>query len=141
MKFGLPGHKMMLKITSDFNHPEGATLGLLNAIQSVGSVCSLPYAPYLADSIGRKKTIFFGGCIVALGAALQSAAQNIGMFIAGRFFSKADCSNWPANPLLILYILVGHGSSITIVASPLLITELCHPAQRGKVTAVFNTFW
>ncbi|OAL30003.1 hypothetical protein AYO22_01909 [Fonsecaea multimorphosa] len=105
-----------------FNHPEGATLGLLNAIQSVGSICSLPYAPYLADSIGRKKTIFFGSCFVALGVALQTAAQNIGMFIAGRFF-------------------IGHGSSVTIVASPLLITELCHPAQRGKVTAVFNTFW
>ncbi|KAH8809347.1 hexose transporter [Xylogone sp. PMI_703] len=105
-----------------FNNPEGATLGLLNAIQSVGSICSLPYAPYLADAIGRKRTILFGSCFVALGVALQTGAQNIGMFIAGRFF-------------------IGHGSSVTIVASPLLITELCHPSQRGKVTAIFNTFW
>lgn len=33
------------------------------------------------------------------------------------------------------------GSGISAVASPLLITELCHPQQRGKLTAVYNTFW
>jgi MFS family permease len=33
------------------------------------------------------------------------------------------------------------GSGISAVASPLLITELCHPQQRGKITAVYNTFW
>lgn len=107
---------------ADFHDPEGSTLGLLNAIQSVGGITCLPYASYLCDSIGRKKTIFVGCCYVALGAALQSGAQNIGMFIAGRFF-------------------IGHGSCISAIASPLLITELCHPKQRGKVTAVFNTCW
>ncbi|CAG8899634.1 unnamed protein product [Penicillium egyptiacum] len=103
-----------------FKHPVGGTLGILNAIQSVGGIVCLPYAPYLSDWIGRKKTIFVGCCYIALGAALQGGSQNIGMFIAGRFF-------------------IGHGSCISAIATPMLITELCHPKQRGKVTAAYNT--
>lgn len=38
-------------------------------------------------------------------------------------------------------LLVGLGSGINGIASPLLITELAHPNQRGKITAVYNTFY
>lgn len=105
-----------------FHNPGGSKQGLLNAIQSVGSVCSLPIAPNLADWIGRQKSILIGSLIVALGAGLQSGARDTGMFIAGRFF-------------------IGLGSGINGIASPLLITELAHPNQRGKITAVYNTFY
>ncbi|KAI9147075.1 Lactose permease [Paramyrothecium foliicola] len=106
-----------------FDFPNGATLGLLNAIQSVGGMLSLPYASLLCDKIGRKYTIVVGGCYVAIGAALQSSSINIGMFIAGRFFSNWSWQLHQRDP------------------SSLLIPELCHPKQRGKVTAVFNTCW
>lgn len=33
------------------------------------------------------------------------------------------------------------GSGINSIASPLLITELAHPNQRGKVTACYNVFY
>jgi hypothetical protein len=33
------------------------------------------------------------------------------------------------------------GSGINGVASPLLVTELAHPGQRGKITALYNTFY
>ena len=122
-----------------FNHPTGSKQGLLNAIQSVGSVCALPskvprgtpgylsltenqVAPNLADWIGRKYSIVIGSLVVALGAGLQSGARDVGMFIAGRFF-------------------IGLGSGINGIASPLLITELAHPNQRGKITAIYNTFY
>ena len=36
---------------------------------------------------------------------------------------------------------VGLGSGINGIASPLLVTELAHPSQRGKITAVYNTFY
>lgn len=107
---------------SYFNNPGGSQQGLLNAIQSVGSVCALPIAPNLADWIGRKCSIMIGSLIVALGAGLQFGATDTGMFIAGRFF-------------------IGLGSGINGIASPLLITELAHPSQRGKITAVYNTFY
>jgi len=105
-----------------FGHPTGSKQGILNAIQSIGAVCSLPIAPYLADRIGRKLSIFVGSLIVVLGAGLQSGARDVGMFIAGRFF-------------------IGLGSGINGIASPLLVTELAHPNQRGKITAVYNTFY
>lgn len=105
-----------------FNCPHGSEQGLLKAIQSVGSVCALPIAPNLADWIGRKYSIMIGSLVVALGAGLQSGATDTGMFIAGRFF-------------------IGLGSGINGIASPLLITELAHPSQRGKITAVYNTFY
>lgn len=107
---------------SYFHNPHGSQQGLLNAIQSVGSVCALPIAPNLADWIGRKWSILIGSLIVALGAGLQSGARDTGMFIAGRYF-------------------IGLGSGINGIASPLLITELAHPSQRGKITAVYNTFY
>jgi MFS family permease len=124
----------------DFNNPGGSRQGLLNAIQSVGSVCSLPIAPNLADWIGRKYSIFIGSLVVALGAGLQSGATDTGMFIAGRFFSKS-CPVRLKSPSVLSNIIVGLGSGINGIASPLLITELAHPNERGKITATYNTFY
>jgi len=41
----------------------------------------------------------------------------------------------------LIYIVVGLGSGINGIASPLLITELAHPNERGKITATYNTFY
>jgi MFS family permease len=125
-------------LSTDFNNPNGSRQGLLNAIQSVGSICSLPIAPNLADWIGRQKSILVGSLVVALGAGLQSGARDTGIFIAGRFFSKSTF--YAAGPLLT-QLLVGLGSGINRIASPLLITELAHPNQHGKITAIYNTFY
>ena len=73
---------------SDFNYPHGSTQGLLNAIQSVGSIVSLIIAPYLADYGGRKWTIFVGAAIVTIAGVVQCLSVNIHMFIGARFLSK-----------------------------------------------------
>ena len=57
-----------------------------------------------------------------IGVILQSAAQNIGMFIAARF-------------------LVGFGLSFASIAAPVLITELAYPTHRAPVTSLYNTTW
>jgi MFS family permease len=103
-----------------FNHPHGSTQGLLNAIQSVGGIVSLFTAPYAADYGGRKWTIFFGCLVVVIAGLVQCFAVNVGMFTAARF-------------------LIGLGSGFSGLASPLLITELAHPCERGKVSALYNT--
>lgn len=36
-----------------FHHPSAATLGLLNAIMSVGGIISLPLFPYIADNVSQ----------------------------------------------------------------------------------------
>lgn len=105
-----------------FNHPSGSILGLFNAIMGVGSICGLPFAPYISDYLGRRLAIVTGIFFMMLGIALQTASQNFGMFVGARFF-------------------IGFGCSIAQASAPLLLTELCHPQHRGKVTAVYNTTW
>ncbi|KAF8327455.1 general substrate transporter [Cantharellus anzutake] len=103
-----------------FHHPRGGTLGLFNAIQTIGSICSIPFAPYVADTFGRKSAMLLGAFIITGGAALQTASQNFGMFIGAR-------------------AMIGFGVSFSMVASPLLISELAYPSHRPSVSALFNT--
>lgn len=36
---------------------------------------------------------------------------------------------------------MGFGNSMAQLSSPLLLTELCHPQHRGRVTAIYNCLW
>ncbi|KAJ9110855.1 hypothetical protein QFC19_001364 [Naganishia cerealis] len=105
-----------------FNRPEGSLLGIFNAIQSIGGIAGLPFAAFVADRFGRRQAIFFGSCIMLVGVAIQTAAQNIGMFIGARF-------------------LVGFGLTFACAAAPLLITELAFPTHRGPLTSLYNSSW
>lgn len=57
-----------------------------------------------------------------LGGCLSAFTTGYGMFIAGRF-------------------VLGFGNSLAQMASPLLLTEICHPQHRGPVTAIYNCLW
>lgn len=105
-----------------FNHPSGSILGLFNAIMGIGSICGLPFAPYISDFLGRRLAICTGIFFMMLGIAIQTASQNFAMFVCSRFF-------------------IGFGCSISQASAPLLLTEICHPQHRGRVTAVYNTTW
>ena len=105
-----------------FNNPQGSTLGIFNAIQSIGGIVGLPFAPILADRVGRRATIFVGACIMIIGVAIQTAAQNVGMFIGCRF-------------------LIGFGLAFSCLAAPVLITELAFPTHRGPLTSLYNSSW
>lgn len=85
--------------------PVGSTLGILNAIQSIGGIAALPINPYITDFTGRRWPIFVGCIIMLGGTALQSAASGINMFIGGRF-------------------LIGFGLSIAGGTAPIAVTEL-----------------
>ncbi|KAK5175399.1 uncharacterized protein LTR77_000538 [Saxophila tyrrhenica] len=105
-----------------FNDPSGSLLGLYGSIFSIGSLCGLPFAPYIADRWGRKPTIWAGCMVLFLGVAVQAASIDFRMFIIARFF-------------------VGFGCTLAQLASPLLLTEIAHPQHRGRVTAVYNCLW
>ncbi|KAF1921369.1 general substrate transporter [Ampelomyces quisqualis] len=105
-----------------FGNPQESTLGLLTALYSIGSIASLPVTPYIADHYGRKAAIVLGCIIMVVGAAIQGAAKNLDYFMGGRF-------------------LMGFGNSLAQLSSPLLLTEICHPQHRARVTAVYNCLW
>ncbi|PSR70584.1 hypothetical protein PHLCEN_2v13522 [Hermanssonia centrifuga] len=107
---------------SYFGQPHGGKLGLLNAIQNIGSLAAYPFAPYLSDGLGRRRTIWIGATIMIVGVAIQSASQNLGMFIAARF-------------------LIGFGLTFASNSAPMLVTELSYPLYRAQLTALYNSLW
>ncbi|KAF5328747.1 hypothetical protein D9619_011586 [Psilocybe cf. subviscida] len=106
----------------EFNNPQGGKLGLFNAIQNIGALAGYPFAPYMADNFGRRRTIFFGAAIMILATVLQSVSHTFGMFIGARF-------------------LIGFGLTFAACAAPLLVTEIAFPTQRAQATSMYNTLW
>lgn len=105
-----------------FGDPKGSTLGLLTALYSIGAIASLPVTPYIADHFGRKAAIALGCVVMIVGASIQGTAKTLTSFMAGRF-------------------MMGFGNSLAQLSSPLLLTELCHPQHRGRITAIYNCLW
>lgn len=105
-----------------FGSPEGALLGLMNSVYPLGKVISLFVVAYICDRWGRKLPILIG-LVACIGfATLQGLSQNLHSFIIARAF-------------------LGFFTSFIGQPSPIIITELAYPTQRGKVTALYNTFF
>ncbi|KAJ7064693.1 hexose transporter [Mycena amicta] len=96
-----------------FNHPKTGKLGLLNAIQNIGGLAGYPFAPYLSDGIGRRRTVFLGAAIMCIATAIQTASQSVGMFIGARF-------------------LIGFGLTFAANAAPII---------RAPLTSTYNSLW
>lgn len=101
-----------------FSHPQKTLLGTMNAMYPVGKIVGIFIVTFLSDRFGRRFPIRIGLPLLLLAAAIQGAAQNIGMFIAGRF-------------------LIGFSTAFISQPSPILITELAYPTHRGRITAVY----
>lgn len=71
-------------------------------------------AGWLADRISRKYTMTFAAAVAIVGIILQTAAVNIGIFIAGR-------------------LITGMASGITLTVVPVYIAELSKPSSRAIV--------
>lgn len=37
--------------------------------------------------------------------------------------------------------LLGFGNSLAQISSPMLLTEICHPQHRARLTTVYNCLW
>lgn len=105
-----------------FHKPEGGKLGLLNAIQNIGSLAAYPFAPYLSDGLGRRGAIWIGAVIMLVGVGVQAGAYSLGMFIGARF-------------------CIGFGLTFAANASPMLVTEIAYPRYRPQLTSLYNSLW
>lgn len=94
----------------------------MNAIQNVGQLVALPFCAWFCDHFGRRPGLLLGAFILLVGVALQSSAQNTGMFIAARG-------------------ILGFGLAINITAAPLLVMELAYPSQRAPMVSIYNSLW
>ncbi|KAI6777773.1 Sugar transporter [Emericellopsis cladophorae] len=105
-----------------FDSPSDARLGLLGACYQIGSVCSIPFVPIVADRWGRKPALAFGFFTMTAAAIIQGASQNWATFLGGR-------------------VLLGFGNSFAQMPSPMLISELAHPQHRARLTTIYNCLW
>lgn len=68
-----------------FNHPSNSRQGGITAsIQAGAFAGSLLTGAFVADAIGRKKTILLGSAIFTLGCAVAAAANGTAALVAGR---------------------------------------------------------
>lgn len=112
----------ILTLYQDFDNPSGVRLGLMSTMQIIGAIVALPIIPFVADRYGRRLPVFVGSLFALLGTALQTAATNFDMFIAGRFF-------------------VGFGTGAVGVATNPLLAELAYPTHRPFLTSFASTTW
>jgi MFS family permease len=118
----LIGLQSMDQWQSYFGSPKGTRLGSLANGTIFGQILAFPVVPWLCDHTGRRFPIFLGSALLVLGAVLQAAAQNYGMFLASR-------------------MIIGFGGLIAVEPSPLLISELAYPTHRPVLTAYYNNLW
>ncbi|KAI9035742.1 sugar transporter [Aspergillus affinis] len=102
--------------------PTGPWLGWLNGIYWLGSGVGYPTAAWIANRWGRKPGVYLGYLFLALGCALQTAANNDIAFMMARLF-------------------VGVASAMFGNAVPLLINEIAYPEHRSIVNSLFMSGW
>jgi MFS family permease len=106
-----------------FDINEGTPItGIVYAIYTIGNLIGSFAAGPASDWKGRKWGMFFGCSIIIIGTCVQATCTNLGGFMGGRF-------------------MLGFGVAITSTAGPAYASEMAHPAYRGLLTGIFNTFW
>ncbi|KEY69249.1 hypothetical protein S7711_01703 [Stachybotrys chartarum IBT 7711] len=105
-----------------FDHPSSSTLGLLNAMYSLGALMSVPFIPTVSQYLGRRWTILCASCIMMIGAGMQTGSVNQDMFLASRW-------------------ILGFGIPFAIVNASALIGELAYERERPILTSLFNASW
>lgn len=121
-----------------FHHPAKAQLGLINAIFPVGKICGLAMVTPIGERFGRRTALLVAFIICIIGSAIQAASVIVGMLVFSRWFlgiHKPECF------YLTRLMRIGVGTALMAQPSPIIITELAYPTHRGKVTALFNTFY
>ncbi|KAG9247199.1 MFS sugar transporter-like protein [Calycina marina] len=111
----------------DYYHGENAGIwaGIITSMYQIGGVVSLPFIGPAADTFGRRFGMWVGCLCIIIGTIIQGVATSENgtrQFMGGRF-------------------LLGFGVNIASAAGPMYVVEVSHPAYRGIVTAIFNTFW
>ena len=103
----------------------GVWTGIVSSMYEIGSFTAFPFIGPALDTFGRRIGLLMGVSILFIGTIVQgTTAQTaqVGQYMGGRF-------------------LLGFGIAIAASAGPTYIVEIAHPAYRGRITALYNTFW
>lgn len=101
------------------NNPSPAEQGGIVSSFTGGAILGALSCSFLADYLGRKRSVFVGSLISVLGCALQAGAVNVAMVIAGRFIAG---------------VAVGLLSAVV----PMYCAELATSQDRGKLSGLLQ---
>lgn len=99
-----------------------ATKSLNTAISYTGGATAALCAGIVVDRRGRRETIFWAAFLALVGGVIQGSAQNIGMFLAGRF-------------------IVGMGMGFAQTSAPILVAETTPVKYRGFALGLYYACW
>lgn len=95
----------------------------------IGGVAALPFIGPLNDFLGRRGAMWIGAALVVLGTIIQGVTSHASDY-------KAATRQFEGGRFLL-----GFGYSVAAAAGPMYVVEVTHPAHRGVVTALYNTFY
>ncbi|KAG8729344.1 hypothetical protein FRC12_021047, partial [Ceratobasidium sp. 428] len=95
-------------------HPSDTQIGLVTSLFLLGAFFGSAPSGVIADAVGRRWAIVSGCIVFLIGGCLQTAAQNLRMMMAGRFFA-----GWGVGQLAHL--------------APLFQSEIAHSSIRGRL--------
>ncbi|KAH8881448.1 lactose permease [Thozetella sp. PMI_491] len=116
------GLQTLVQWRSYFGNPSAPVLGAMNAIFPIGKIVGILPSAWLVDRYGRKSSLWVGFIFLMIAAGLQGGSINVAMFIVSRF-------------------ILGAATAFIAQPSPILVTELAYPTHRGKITAMYQTFF
>ncbi|MGC1462884.1 MAG: sugar porter family MFS transporter [Terracidiphilus sp.] len=85
----------------------------------VGAMLGAIYGGAIADRIGRRNTLLWGGAIFILGSILAPLSPNVGTLIVAR-------------------MLLGVAIGFTSVTAPVYVSELSPPQSRGRLIGLYQ---
>lgn len=100
----------------------GQTTGIVFSIYTIGNIVGSFFCGPFTDWWGRRWGMFIGASIIIFGTCIQATSTSLAAFIGGRF-------------------VLGFGVATCATAGPSYVAEMAHPAWRGTLTGLYNTFW
>ncbi|CDK29253.1 unnamed protein product [Kuraishia capsulata CBS 1993] len=107
----------------DYFHLSGSATGtgIIFSIYQIGQISATVFI-WLADYIGRVRTIFAGCVLVCVGAIISATCDQIHTFIGARF-------------------LLSFGCGLATAVCPMYLVEITPPELRGNLSAMYNSFY
>lgn len=96
--------------------------GLNTASIFIGGFLGPLFSGIILDALGRRPAIFWGSVITLLGVLLQTAAQNVAMFVVAR-------------------IILGFGSALSGIAGGVYLSETFATRWRSWGVSLLNDFY
>lgn len=112
----------ILPVYTDYFNLDPATTGLNTASTFIGGTLAPLVGGVITDYYGRRLAIFYSTLITLIGIVLQTAAQNVGMFVVGR-------------------ILLGFGSGVSGIAAGVYLSETFTAKWRAWGVGTLNNFY